>query len=185
MRVQPKRLGNGFFQLELDLKHILARREPRSIAHAEDVRVDRERLLSECGVEHDVRSLAPDARQFLQLVPRAGHLAAVIKDQRFRERDDVLCLGVEQSNGLDRLAQPFFAERDHLLRRFHMLEQGAGRDIHACIGSLRGQDNRNEQGVGIAILKLGRGRGILLGQATEEFEYLFALHRSSMTSRIE
>ena len=72
VRVQPERLGNDLFQLQLDLKHVLARREAGPVAHAEDVRVDCERLLAECGVENDVGGLAPDSWQLLQLLAGAA-----------------------------------------------------------------------------------------------------------------
>jgi len=61
VRIQPEGLGDGFFKLQLDLKHILAGCEARPVANAEDVRVDRERLFAECRVEDHVRCLAPDA----------------------------------------------------------------------------------------------------------------------------
>ena len=122
VRVQPEGLRHDLLQLQLDLKHVLAGREPGAVADAEDVRVDREGLLMECGVEDDVRRLSTDAGKLLQLLTRAGNLAPMIADQRFRQSDDVLRLGVEQPDRLDRVANALFAERHHLLRRLHALE---------------------------------------------------------------
>jgi len=102
VRVEPERLGHDVLKLEFDLKNVLARRESGTIRDAEDVRVDREGFLMKGSVEDDVGCLAADAGEFLQFLSSTGHLAAVIADQRFGQSDDVLGLGVEQANCLDR-----------------------------------------------------------------------------------
>ena len=66
----------------LDLFRRLAGRQAEPVADAEDMGVDRHRLLAEGHVEHDIGGLAPDARQLDQLVAIAGHLAAMVADQR-------------------------------------------------------------------------------------------------------
>ena len=78
--VQPEGLRHDHFELQLDLKHVLAGREAGAVADAEDVRVDREGLLMECGIEHDVRRLAAHARQLLKLLAGAGNLTPMIAD---------------------------------------------------------------------------------------------------------
>ena len=109
VRVQPKGLGNYLFQLELNLEDVLARREAGPVAHAEDVRVDREGFLAECGVENHVCRLASDSGQLFQLLAGARHLAPMVADQVFRKRNHVLRLGVEQTDRLDRSPQPLLA----------------------------------------------------------------------------
>ena len=42
----------------------------------------------------------------------------MVVDQRLAERDDVLGLGVEQTDGFDRVSQRFFAQIDHLRAAF-------------------------------------------------------------------
>ncbi len=66
-----------------------------------------------------------------------------------------------------------------------MLEKRARGDVDADVGRLGRQDDRDEQSVGIAVLKLGGRGGVLLGEPAEEFENLVARHRASMTSHIE
>jgi hypothetical protein len=134
--VQPEGLGHGLIKLELDLQHVLARREARSVADSENVRVDREGLFAESGVEDDIGRLASDAGQFFQFLAGARYLAAMLADQRFRQSDDVLGLRIEQSDGLDGVSQPLLAERDHLLGRFDTLEQWLGRNVYARVGCL-------------------------------------------------
>jgi hypothetical protein len=62
VRVAPERLRHDLFQLRFDIIDGLAGREAGAVANPEDVRVDRERFLTEGGVEHDVGGLPPDAR---------------------------------------------------------------------------------------------------------------------------
>ena len=104
VRVAPERLRHDLFELGLDLVDIPAGGEAGAVADSKDVGVDRERLLAECGVEHDIGRLAAYAGQRLQLLARARHVAAVAVDQRLTERNDILRLGVEQADALDRLA---------------------------------------------------------------------------------
>ena len=63
MGVPPERLGHEFFELGFDRFDIVARREAGAVADAKDVRIDRERLLAEGGVEHHVGGLAADPGQ--------------------------------------------------------------------------------------------------------------------------
>ena len=71
MRVAAEGLRDDLLELRFDLVDSLAGREAGAVADAEDVGVDRERLLAERGVEHDVGGLAADAGQRLQLFARS------------------------------------------------------------------------------------------------------------------
>lgn len=172
-------------ELCLDLIDIFSRRESRSVADTEDMRVDGERLLSKRRVENDVGRLAAYSRKFLELFPRPRNFTAVLVDQRLAECDDILRFGVEQSDGLDRFAQLFFAKIQHLPRRFHLFEQGLGRDIYAGVGRLRREHDRDEQLVRVSRFELGRRGGIFLRQPSKKFEYRGAIHSASITSRME
>ena len=179
MRVQPEGLRHDLLQLQLDLEHVLARRESGPVADAEDVRVDRERLLVEGGVEHHVSRFPADSRKLLKLLASAGDLAVVIAHESFGQSDDVLRLSVEQADRLDGVPDAFFPERDHLLGRPDPRKQGARRNVDAGIRRLRGQNDRHQQSVGVHIFKLrGRG-GVLLRQPPEKLEYLLPLQWQS------
>jgi len=80
--VAAERPGDDLLELSLDLIDCLPRREPGTIADAEDMRVDRKGLLAERGVEHDVRGLTADAGQFLEKFAGTGHFTAMLVDQR-------------------------------------------------------------------------------------------------------
>jgi len=185
VRVAAERLGYDLLELGFHVVDRLARREARAVADAIDVRVHGERLLAERRVEDDVGGLATDASERLELLPGARDLAAVVRDQRLAKRNDVLRLGVEQADGLDRIAQPVLAEVDHLLRLFYALEQRPRRDVDARVGRLGREDDGDEQLVWIGGFQLGGGRGVCLGKPLEELKNLVALHREPTTSRIE
>ena len=102
VRVTAERLRDDSVELGFDLLRRLAGREAGAVADPEDVGVHRERLFAPRRVEDDVRRLPPDARKSLQQISVARHLSAVTFDQRLGKRDHVLCLGVEQTDGLDR-----------------------------------------------------------------------------------
>jgi hypothetical protein len=184
MRVAAERLRHDFLQLGLNLVDGLAGCEARPVADAVDVGVDGEGLLSEGRVEHDVRGFPADARQCLQLLAGTRNLATVIADQRLGQCDDVPGLGVEEANGLDRVAKPFLAEINHLPRGLDALEQGTASDVNACVGRLGGKRDRDEELERIARFELGRRRGVRLSEPAEEFEDLFARHWAAITSRI-
>jgi hypothetical protein len=136
VRVTAEWLRHNSFELGFNLVDILARREAGAIADAEHVRVDRERLFAKGGVEHHVGGFSPDAGKGLQFLPSPRNFAAVIADQLFGKSDDVLRLGIEQADRLDRVAKMFFPEINHLLRSLDALEERAGCDIDACIRRL-------------------------------------------------
>jgi hypothetical protein len=72
-----------------------------------------------------------------------------------------------------------------LPRRFDAFEEVAGRKVHARVGRLGRQNDRDQQLIDVAIFKLGRRRGIGLGKPAEEFENLGSGHEAAITSRIE
>jgi hypothetical protein len=185
VRVAAEGLRDDLFELRLDLIDCLAGRKAGAITDPEHVRVDRKGFLAESSVKDNICSFAADSRQRSKLFASTGHLAAVPADQRLTQRDDVLGLGVEQTDGLDRCPQSVLAELDHLFRRLDALEERAGRDVDTGIGRLSGEHHRDEQSVGVVILELGRRRRVRLGQTAEELENLLALHRLPITSRIE
>ena len=102
------------------------------------MRIDREGLLLEPAIEHDIGGLATHTGQPHQIFARVRHFTAIIVNQQLAECDHVLCLGIEQPDGLDVLDQSVEPEVEHLLRRFHLLKQRARCLVHPDIGGLRG-----------------------------------------------
>src|SRR5262249_32780269 len=103
-RMQHELRRDDLLEPKLDLERRLARRKTGAIADAEDMRIDRHRMLAIGHVEHAVRRLAAGARQRLNLGAGARHLAAELGQQLLRERDHILRLHAEQADGLDVVA---------------------------------------------------------------------------------
>jgi hypothetical protein len=104
VRIPAEGLRYDLVELRLDLIDGLAGGEAGPVADAEDMRVDREGLLAEGGIEHDIRGLTADAGKLLQLFAGMRDPAAMPVDQGLAKQDDVLGLGVEQADRLDCLA---------------------------------------------------------------------------------
>ena len=182
MSVVPKWRRRYLFQFELDRQRRLAGREARAVGDAEDVRVDCDRLCPERDVHHHIGGLAADAGQLFERVAISRHLSAMLGNQPLGERDHILGFHVEESDGPDVPLQPVLPQRHHLLGRFDLLEQFFGGLVDADVGRLRGQHHGNQQRIGVYIGKLGFRRGIVLGEATEEFEDVSLLHSPSTSA---
>ena len=189
VRVTAKGLGDDLLKFRFDFVDRLAGRKAGAVADPKDVGVNREGLLAKGRVENDVRGLAADPGQRLQLLARARHFAAMPVDQPLAECDDVPRLGVEQADRLDRVAQRAFAEIHHLLRFLDARKQRTASDIDARVGRLRRKHHRDEQLVRVFGLQLGRGRRVRLREPAEELENLLSLQAlvsgARMTSCIE
>jgi hypothetical protein len=104
MRVAAEGLRHELFELGLDLVDRFSRRKASPIADSKDMRVDRECLFAKRRVEHDVRSLPPDPGKRLKCLAGARHFTVMLLNQCVAERNDIPRFGIEQANGLDRLA---------------------------------------------------------------------------------
>ncbi len=114
MRAHPKRGGRFCFELFFNRERRLAGRNARAVADTKNVSIDRKSFCPECAVHDDIGRLAANARKLFKRVSIRGHFAAVIFDKHFRQGDDVLCLGIEQSDRLDVVLQSCFAQFEHL-----------------------------------------------------------------------
>ena len=122
MRVAAEGLRNGPFKFSLNGIRRLARRKAGSVADPEDMGVDRKSLLAKSRVEDDVCCLPSNSRQGLQLVASLRNLASILINQLSAEGDNILRLGVEKTNCLDRRAEPVLAQSNHLRWRADVLE---------------------------------------------------------------
>ena len=141
--VAPEGLWHDSFKLCFDFLWRLARRQPRPVAHAEDMRIDRKGFLAERGVEHYVCSLATHAWKRLELVTQSRDFASVMIEECLAQRDDVLRFGVEQTDCLDCLSKAFFSKFDHLLGRLDDLEERLGGDVDSSVGRLGREHDGN------------------------------------------
>src|ERR1044072_814259 len=85
MRMELVCVRHNLFEVQLALERRQSRRHGGAVADAKDVRVDRDGLLAERDVEHDVRGLAPDAGQRLERLAAARNLSAMLRHESARE----------------------------------------------------------------------------------------------------
>jgi len=185
MRMAAKGLRHALFEQRLDLLDRLPFGQPGAVGNAEDMGIDREGFRAKGAVHHHIGGLAPDTGKGSQDIAIGGNFAAKITQQDFGQGDDVLRLGIEQADGADVLLEAILAEIEHLLRRLHRFEQGAGRLVDTDVGRLRGKHHGDQQLVGVAIGEFRLGSGIGLGETAEEFEDLvFFQSRSNQSDWI-
>ena len=179
MRVQSKRLRRRLVELQLDRERRFAAGKAGAVADAEDMRVHREGFGVESDVKNDVGGLAAHAGQRFERRAIVRHLAVILRDQGFRQRDDVLRLGIEQADRLDVLFQAVLTQGHHLFGRLHLGEERARRLVDAGIGRLGGQHHRDQQLEDVARFQLGFGMRVRFRQTAVEFEDVCLFHRPS------
>ena len=137
--------------------------------HPENVRVDGQRRLAEGDIEHDIGGLAADPGQRLQRLAVVRHLAAVLGDQRLRQRDHVLGLVAVEADGLDVLAARSSSPSASIFCGVSAtLNSAARRLVDAGVGRLRRQHHGHQQREGIDVLQLALGLGIGRGKPAED-----------------
>ncbi len=137
MRIAPERLRNDPFELRFHFLDGFSRCKAAPVADAEDMGIDREGLLPKGRVEHDIGSLSANAGKLLQLFPSSRNLTAVMFDQCLAERNDILGLGVEQADRLDRFSKVLFSKVDHLVGRGNSPEEWPRSNVDPGVGRLR------------------------------------------------
>ena len=183
MRVLFEALGHDAVEAVLDLARRFSGREAAAVREPEDVGVDRNCGLAEDRVEHHVRGLAADSGKRLERRPIVRHLTAMLLDQRPAERDHVLGLRIEETDGLDVLLEPRLAEREHCGRRLDLGEERLGRLVDALVGRLRGEDHGDQKRIGVPVVELGGWRLDVRGEPLEELGDLGLLHGPCRVSR--
>ena len=170
-------------QTILHRKRRLAGGKAGPVRDAEDVRIDRDRIRAERHLQDDVRGLAADARQRFQRGAVGGYLAVVPLQQRGRQRDDVLRLGVEQPDRADQVAHVVLAQGEHRGRGGGLREQRGRRAVDARVGRLRAQHDGDEERERIGVDKLAPGFGIGGFEAAEHLGYGIGSHRPASVAR--
>lgn len=68
--------------------------QPQTVAHPEDMGIDRHGTLTKGNSEHDIGCLAPYPRQTHQGIHITGHLAAIVLYEHARELYEMARLGI-------------------------------------------------------------------------------------------
>ena len=131
--------------------------------------VDGDGRLVKGDVEHDIRRLAADARQRDQFVKGLWHHALMTLDQQARQRHDIFRLRAKQTDGLDRLADFFFAEGRHFGGRIGLRKKGRRRLIDPGVCRLSRKHDGDKQREGVGVIEFAFWLGIGGGEARENF----------------
>src|SRR5690606_31835068 len=110
-----------------------------------DMCVYGDRRLAEGCVQDDISRFSAHAGQRFERLARPWRLSAVLLDELLAHRDDVARLGIEQADGADVLREAIDAEREDRLGRVGVGEQLAGGEIHALVGGLCRENDRDQQ----------------------------------------
>jgi hypothetical protein len=183
VRIPPERLRNDLFKLRFHFLDSFAGSKTGAIADPEHMGVDREGILAKGGVEHDISSLSANAGKLLQLFPSVRNLAAMAFDERLAQRNDVLGLGVEKPDRLDRFSKFVFSKIDHLVGRGNSAEDGLGSNVDPGVRRLCRKHHRDKERIGVREMELRGGRGVCLREPAKKFEDLVARHLRSSRAR--
>ena len=159
--------------------------EPKPIRDAEDVRVDRHRRLPERAVQHHVRGLATDARQFLQCLAVLRHRATVFLEQGCARRQDILYLAWIQPDRAHICGQAFLPECEDCRGRIGDRKQLARREVHSFVGCLRRENHGDSNSNGVQCSSSVTGCGFNACEALEEFVPLPFVHAGCCASSID
>ena len=156
----------------------LSWRDAGAIGDPEDVGIHRDNGFSERGIQDHVGGFASDARQFFQGMSVPRHGAAVALHQVRAGLHEVARLGVVEPDGADMAAESFFSHGQNGLGGVGVAEESLRCLIDALVGSLRGEDHRNQQFEGATERKLAGGIGILLAEPEEDLAGKRGIDRS-------
>ena len=109
-------------------------RQACSVRNPENMGVNRDGGFAKCGIEYDIGGFAPHARECLQRFSLSRHFSVVLVEQDAASLDDIGCLGVEQANGANVIAQRVLAHVENGLWRIGHGVQAPGRPVHADVG---------------------------------------------------
>jgi len=169
MGILSEFLRDEFHQLVLDFDDVLAGGDAGAVGDPEDMGVHRDGRFAERGIEDHVRGFPAHSRQALQVFAPARHFAAEPFQQNSAGGEDVLRLGPVQPDAADKGREPGLAERDDRPRRIGDRKKSGGGEVHAFVGGLGGEYDRNQQLERRLICEFGGGRRIGVSQPAEDF----------------
>ena len=162
--LNPVVFGDDLLEILLDLDGFGVRREFEAARKPQHVCIDDNAGWDAVPrAQHYVRRLARDAGEFEHLVHRLGDLAVEFVDEHARGADDVFGFGAVEAGGLDELFDGSGVGFGEGLGRGELAEEFGCGFVHADVGSLRGEDRRDGQLKGIAVIE--RGDNVWVGPA--------------------
>ncbi len=132
--------------------------QTQTIGYSKDMRVYRESRHIEGHRCDDLGCFTSDTWETHQFVHSLRDFTFVLIDQKIGRSDEVFRFVVRVRNGLDQREDIFRADLRHVVHRWKPLEQGWGYLIHPRIGTLRRQDDGDQQLPVILVFQFGFGR---------------------------
>lgn len=164
MKLVPVLLGKKTLKIALRLFDARTAGQPPTLRQAMDMSIDRKGRHAKRLGHYDTGGLVADARQTFELFEAARHFAPKPADKLLRKADDRLGLLGSQPTATDEILDFGRGEPGHRLRRRGQGEEFRGYLIDPAVGALGREENRDQQGIGVAMIE-GYGRfGIKLRQ---------------------
>lgn len=146
IELPPHATGEEPLEIALDLVRMPLLRESEASSEPEYVRIDGNALVLPKGRrENNRRRLAADPREAREFLHRTGDSTTVLSEEDPTELLNVLCLHAERPAGVNECFELSPRKFHVILRGPAGTEEHGRHHIHACIGTLRAQDRRNEQ----------------------------------------
>jgi len=116
------------------------------------VRIDREGRNLENMAHDNASCFMANAGQAFEFFECLRNFALEFFDKRLRKLVDVHAFGVKESAGLDDFGNAVDAELDHFLRCVGKLEKDFGNLVHADVGALGAQNDRDKHREGVRVV---------------------------------
>lgn len=161
----------------------LAPRQAGPVGHPEDMCIDGNRGLPESGVEYDVGRLAADTGQGLERLSVVRHLPVVFLQQKATGGDDVFCLAVVKTDGLDVIRQTRLPEVKNGLGGICDRKEFRRRPIDAFVRGLCRENHGDEKLKRCGSFEFRSGRRIRLLESAEDLGSLLPVHDGAVRRR--
>lgn len=168
------RLRHDFRERELHLGSGLRVREREAVGNAKHMCIDGNGALSKGDGQHDICRFPADARDGEQFIHRFWHVATEAVDERTRGRDDALCLDAIKAQAFNdqlNVASRGVCER---VRRRILFKQLGNHHVDASVGSLRRQNDGDQQLKEIFVMQCGRRAGIGAFEPPQDLRFTIA-----------
>lgn len=167
-------LRDNAFQFFFDFFRCFSRGKAGAVGDTKDMCVYGYCWLAEGDVQDHICRFASDSGQFDQFFPAIRYPSFVFFDKDAGEVIDVFRFGFVQADSFYVFADCLFSQRDHFFRSVCGSEQCGRGFVYAFIRGLCRQDDCDEQGEGIGIIKLSFRFGVGCLQAREKLcDFLF------------
>lgn len=142
---RPVIFRHNLHQIRFDFIRIGMFRQTQEPGDPFDMGINRNTGHTECIAQYDIRGFSADTIEGHQILQVTGHITVVPVNQRLTAFSDVHRLVAEKPGGMYSMFQFFLGSIQIILGRPVFCEQRPGDLVYPFIGTLRGQDGRDQQ----------------------------------------